>query len=152
MNEVKKAFLEALEKSADELQAVVGNQALPEDIRESYARLKHPDFGAKWTLAMMPDIIRGRAAPLRGGDLKKGDWPPFQPADASFAMETYERVIDEAKAESGNEVLLRSIRDAVTPLRNVVETYAEMTAEGWRFRQEDCDPMPEWSPPPAPGL
>lgn len=151
MNEVKRAFVEALERSADELEKIVKDAKLPDDFRESFARLKHPDFGAKVKLRFPVEVMRGRAASVRRGDIKQGDWPPFQPTDASQSMEMHARVIEEANAWSGNEVLKHAVREAVRPLREVVEKYGERTEGGWRFLAEHCDPMPEWNPPPTPG-
>jgi hypothetical protein len=149
MGEVKKQFIRALEGAADALQDAVGKQELSGEIREDNAQLNHPDFQAKWSLATTPDRLRNRAAKLRRGDRQLGDWPPFQPTDASEMVKMVDWVLEEARRTSGNEILSRHIERAFSPVLDVVRRHAIETPEGWMFKAEDCDPIPEWNPPPA---
>jgi hypothetical protein len=152
MNEVKRAFIEALEATADALEAVVGKHEIAEDFREGVAQIEHGDFDAKWDLAPHVEGLRNRARKLRRGDVKLGDWPLFRPQDASERMAMIEYIRESAAAHSQNEIFLRSIERALQPLREVIEKYAVETPDGWRFPEDSADPVPPFEPPPNPNI
>ncbi len=154
MSKAKEAFIEALEKSADQLEAIVGNHEIPgpddpEGMRRWMRQSEDPNWRAKWKLVDIVEIMRSRAEKLRRGNWTRGDWPPFRPEEAQQNIESLELIRAHVMADTLDANFLASIMDAVNPIREVVEKYAVKNGE-WRFREEDCDPMPPWeNPPPA---
>lgn len=149
MNEVKTAFVEALEKSAAALSSVVGSTKLPEPHDSAGQRrvMADKNFGAK--LALAP-LVEGFASwPQK---LRAGEWPYFRPDSAQDAIETIERMVAIAASKNAEGGFVEAVVQALQPLRNVVEKYANETAEGWRFPEEMADeppPMPEIPPDPS---
>jgi hypothetical protein len=155
MTKAKGAFIEALEKSADQLEAIVGNHEIPgpddpEGMRRWMREAEDPNWNAKWKLVMIVEMIRSRAKALRRGEWKKGDWPPFRPEEAQQNIESLEQIREQASFDSQDAAFRASVMAAVNPIRDVVEKYGVNEGDAWRFKEEDCDPMPPWeNPPPA---
>jgi hypothetical protein len=53
--------------------------------------------------------------------------------------------------DSDDPVFRDAVMKAVDPIREVVEKYAVQVDGKWRFKDEDCDPLPTWDPPPPAG-
>jgi hypothetical protein len=93
MSEAKEAWIRALEESADALEKVVGNHELPGpyDIEGIRASMSDKNFAPKWRQVHHVEGFRSRAASLRRGNVKEGDWPPFLPDEATRHVEGLER-------------------------------------------------------------
>src|SRR5687768_14916122 len=124
MNEVKTAFVEALERSGNALHELVGDQVLPTDPREGIRAMKHPNWSAKWQLVFPKDVIRGRLPKLRRSDPKLGDWPPFRAEDAQETIEMIEQIEAIAKIRTKDTNFHAAVSEALRPMREVVERYA----------------------------
>src|ERR1044071_344284 len=156
MSEVKEQWIAALEKSADQLEAIVGNHEIPgledpEGMRRWMRESESPNWVAKWKLVFFVEVFRSRAAALRRGNWTRGDWPPFRPQEAQQHMEGLEQIRARLEFTSLNAAFKECIREALPPQRDVLEPYAVKSVDSWLCREEDCDPMPKWDPPPPAG-
>jgi len=153
MNEVKKAFVEALDRTAHALDALIGTQEFPEDIAGKMAKLQDQNFSAKNQLFHPKEMVRKRVESLRRSDRKQGDWPPFRPEDAAEALDTLDQMLSVAVLRGADAGFSEALVQAWSPIRAVVERYGTKTPEGWRFPQDSADvvePFPD--PPPNPNL
>jgi len=149
MGIVKDAMITAFEESADRLEKITGKQEIPLDFREAHKKLTDPNFKGKWKLAWFPDVLRNLAKKFRWADVKQGDWPPFGPKSASMAMEIVERLGHEAQARSADAAFVKSVKDALRPIEEVVREYGTETNGEWLFAEEEAEPVPAFEPPPA---
>ena len=151
MNKAKDDYIKALEASADTLQRIVGDHILPEPLDSAGWKrvMSDPNFNAKWSLVFPVEALRGRAKSLRRNDVKKGDWPPFRPEDATQAMDSIEYIRMTAQAWSSDKKFVDGIVGALKPMSDVVQKHGVQKDGVWRFRDQDADPMPKWNPPPA---
>jgi hypothetical protein len=126
MSEAKDALIAAIEKSADALEAIVGDHTLPGpyDVAGQRRVMNDRNFNAKWKLVFPVEIMRSRAKSLRRNDIKQGDWPPFRPEDAAEAMEMIEQVRTRAGIWTKDRAFVESVAAALNPIRDVVRKYA----------------------------
>jgi hypothetical protein len=147
MSQTRDAFVFALDECLNRLEALVGAEPQVTSAEESakfVASLDDANFRAKTRVRHAVASQRGR---LR--QLEEHGWPPFRPEDAQTSVDLVERVIHEARANTLDGVFHEAAARAMTPLREVIETYALRDDGIWKFKEEDCDPIPEWNPSPA---
>lgn len=152
MSKVKDEYIAALEESADRLEEVVGpeekgGQTL-EEMKALDARLRDPLRQAKTKVRPSVEAIRGTANTLKSG----AKWPVFRPEDAAKVFERVEWLRERVEYHSKDTAFQKAALDAMKPQIHVVERYAVKEGDTWRFREEDCDPLPEWNPPPDPNI
>jgi hypothetical protein len=138
MSEAKQALISALEKSANDLEAIIGAHFPARMDSAGWQEvIKDPNWKAKWNLLFSVAILRGHAKSLRR------DWPPFRPEEAQMHTEFLAQTRAQVVADFQDEAFRASILKALSPLLQVLEKYALNERGMWRFREEDCDPMPE---------
>ncbi|HEX3067501.1 MAG TPA: hypothetical protein VHX14_02925 [Thermoanaerobaculia bacterium] len=150
MNEVKKAFTDALERTALALDTLIGSQEIPKDPSAAMAKLKDRNFQAKNELFQPKEVVRARVAKLRRSDPKQGDWTLFRPEDAAEVLEMRDQMVGRAALRSADSGFLEALVQAWGPMQAVVEKYGTKTSDGWRFQEDSADvlePFPD--PPPA---
>jgi len=140
-SEAKEAFIFALDEALNRLEAVVGPHPEVrsfEDAQKLTRDIQNPNFKAATRVRW---VVAGARARVK--QLESGGWPPFRPDDAQLAMDLIERGQLEAQANTLDPVFQKAVVQALSPLREVIEKYADKTDSKWRFREEDCDPLPE---------
>lgn len=144
MNDMKRAFVEALEESGRRLHDLVGDHTMPEPLdTEGQRRMKADrNWSTKWQLVFPKDLLLDRAKKLRRSDVKQGDWPLFRAVDAQEAIDSIEQMVGIAASRGAEGQFVEKVVQALSPFRNVVERHAAKTDDGWRFPEEAADVEP----------
>jgi len=144
MNEVKTAWIKALDESAEALGKVLAIEepAHPFDVEGIRANLSDGNAVAKAKLNDFVEIFRSTAEGLRNGSIR------LRPTDAQNALDGLDIIVATLDSANRNEIFRAAVLRTLNPQREAIEKHAVRLGDTWHFREEDCDTTPPFPPPP----